>query len=157
MTRPARRQVPCGECALCCTYVAVEIPAPDSVEHASEILWYLYHEHVSVHVSEDGWMVQFETRCRNLDDARRCRVYAERPISCREYDETECDVNAADEYTAFYAPEEFLAYLERHHAQVHKWLRAQYVPDAEAVRRAGPRGPAPFARRLATLRAAGER
>lgn len=156
-TATVPRQVPCGDCALCCTYVAVEVPAPDTVENASEMLWYLYHEGVSVHVSVDGWMVQFATRCRNLDEARRCRIYAERPISCREYDERECDVNAADEFTAFYAPAEFLAYLERHHADVYRWLRAKFVPDAAAVRRAGPRGQASFARRLATLRAAGGR
>ena len=83
MGRKKRRKVPCGSCALCCTYVAVEIDPPDDVENASEIVWYLYHEHVSVHYGDDEWMLQFDTRCRNLDDDRRCRIYAQRPISCR--------------------------------------------------------------------------
>ena len=38
-----RQQVPCLTCALCCTYIAVQIDAPDTAKEASEVLWYLYH------------------------------------------------------------------------------------------------------------------
>ena len=57
-----RVQVPCLTCALCCTYIALEIDAPDTAKGASEVLWYLYHDRVTVYYDpdegDDGWHVQ---------------------------------------------------------------------------------------------------
>ena len=59
--------VVCTECGKCCTYVSVGINEPSSVRNASDILWYLYHEQVSIYRDGDGeWSVVFETRCRHL-------------------------------------------------------------------------------------------
>ena len=60
-------RVPCTECARCCRYLGVGINAPTTPRLATDVLWYLYHEHVSVYRDEDGeWSVLFETRCKNL-------------------------------------------------------------------------------------------
>jgi len=50
----------CLECGHCCTYVAVGINAPTRLRYATDLLWYLYHERVSVHLDLDGeWSVIF--------------------------------------------------------------------------------------------------
>ena len=64
--KPAGR-VHCLQCAKCCTYVAIGMNAPTTPKLASEILWHLYHQGVSVCRDEAGeWYVQFEARCRTL-------------------------------------------------------------------------------------------
>ena len=106
-----RKQVGCLSCALCCSYIAVAIDGPVSVKAATEILWHLYHDYVSVYRdSDDEWMVQFETRCRHLQDDNKCAIYETRPHICRTYSELTCEVNSDDEGTNFYSPESFLAY-----------------------------------------------
>ena len=64
---PAPGHVSCLQCAKCCTYVAVGINAPTTPKLATEVLWHLYHQGVSVCRDEAGeWYVQFEARCKNL-------------------------------------------------------------------------------------------
>src|ERR1700742_17312 len=53
----------CAQCGLCCTYLAIEIDGPTSVKRATELLWYLYHQDVSLYLNDDDWMIQFETTC----------------------------------------------------------------------------------------------
>lgn len=138
VVQPSRPMIPCTECALCCTYVAVGIEAPTTVKRATDILWFLYHEKVSVFRAVDGeWYVKFETRCRNLTDDRRCGIYEQRPHRCREYDETGCEVNAPDEGKAFYTPVDFLQYLERRRKKLYRTLVRRYVPPGRML---GARG-----------------
>ena len=62
----------------------------------------------------DGeWAVVFETRCRHLEGSLLCAVYPERPIICRDFDNTTCDVNDPVGGLALATPEEFLAALEQ--------------------------------------------
>ncbi len=131
VVQPVRPMVPCKECALCCTYVAVGIDAPTTVKRATDILWFLYHEKVSVfRAVEGGWYVQFETRCRNLTGDRMCGIYEQRPHQCREFDETACEVNATDEGKYFHTPMEFLEYMERRRKKLYRVLVRKYVaPD----------------------------
>ena len=89
--------VPCTSCGQCCRYVAVGINSPSRRRYATDILWYLYHDGVTVYLDSDGdWSVVFETRCRNLDDSLLCRIYEHRPQICRSFDNTTCEVNAPD-------------------------------------------------------------
>ena len=106
--------MPCTECARCCRYVGVGINAPTTPRLATDVLWYLYHENVSVYRDEQGeWSVLFETRCRNLRADLRCDVYAERPHICRGFDNLGCEVNApSPRALTFREPSEFLAWLE---------------------------------------------
>jgi Fe-S-cluster containining protein len=116
--------VPCLECGQCCRYVAVGIDAPTSIRAASEIVWHLYHENVSVYRdADDEWVVQFEARCRNLQDDNKCAIYEHRPQICRDHSEISCEVNSADdEGITFVRAEEFIAYLERRHKRVFRAL-----------------------------------
>jgi len=125
----ARPLVACTDCGKCCTYVSVGINEPSSLRNASDILWYLYHEHVSIYRDGDGeWSVVFETRCRHLQGSLLCGVYAERPLICRDFDNTTCDVNDPEGGRAFPTPEDFLAWLSTARPRVHRRLVERYVP-----------------------------
>jgi len=154
-----RRQVPCALCGLCCTYVTADIGPPTTVERASRIVWYLYHEGVSVWWDRaSAWLVQFETRCRFFGDDGRCEVHARRPHVCRDLDERTCEVNAPDEGLLFQQPAPFLDWLARRRPSVHaRLLAAGLVPDAETLRREpAARGPlTPYIERYTVLRESG--
>jgi Fe-S-cluster containining protein len=129
-----RTQVGCLTCALCCSYIAVEIDAPSSVKSATEILWHLYHHQVSVYRdSDDEWVVQFETRCRHLQADNKCGIYETRPHICREYSEDSCEVNAEDEGTTFYTPQAFLDYLQGRSKRVYAAVAKAYMPAPEQL------------------------
>jgi len=121
----------CTECARCCTYVAVGINAPTTARLATDVLWYLYHESVSVYADDDGeWSVVFETRCRNLAEDRRCGIYACRPHICRSFDNRRCEVNAPSDATlSFRAPAQFLAWLEKTRPRLLDRIEQEFVPD----------------------------
>jgi Fe-S-cluster containining protein len=129
----AQPAIPCLSCALCCSYVAVEIDGPAKLKGATEILWYLYHPGVSVYVDEGEWMVQFETRCQHLLPDRRCGIYETRPPICREYDEVGCEVNADVVGQALYTPREYLAYLAQHHKRIHSLIKRRFLPSEESL------------------------
>jgi len=148
--------VPCLTCGLCCTYIAVAIDAPDTVRAATEIMWHLYHDHVSVYRdSDDEWMVQFETRCRHLAQDNRCAIYETRPPICRTYAETTCEVNAEDEGMSFYSPAAFLAYLAQRSRRIFGAVQKRFLPGPEhlAPRALAPqRQPPAFEQRYLALR-----
>jgi len=105
--------VACTDCAKCCTYVAVGINAPTTPRYVTDVLWYLYHDKVSVYVDGDGeWCVQFETRCRQLGGDLLCGIYGQRPHICRAFDNESCDVNSREgEAFSFRTPTAFLTWL----------------------------------------------
>jgi len=123
--------VPCTECARCCRYVGVGINAPTTPRLATDVLWYLYHEHVSVYRDEHGeWSVLFETRCRNLRADLRCDVYEERPHICRGFDNLACEVNAPSARAlTFREPAEFLAWLAARRPRLHAKLAGRFAPE----------------------------
>jgi Fe-S-cluster containining protein len=134
----------CAQCGLCCTYLAIEIDGPTTVKRATELLWYLYHEHVSLYVNDDAWMVQFETTCRYLTADRRCGVYATRPHICREFSEQDCEVNTGDgDGQTFYTVAAFMEYLKQAKPRVYALVMKGYAPPEEAKRDLHP-----FERRL---------
>jgi Fe-S-cluster containining protein len=139
-----RKSFDCSACGLCCTYVAIEIDGPTTTKRATEILWYLYHEGVSIYVNDDSWMVQFETTCRFLTADKRCGVYATRPHICREFSEQECEVNTGDDGHTFYTPATFMAYVKQTRPRVYAHVMKDYAPPVEAET---PEPPA-FQRRL---------
>jgi hypothetical protein len=130
MVNPPARLTECTECAKCCTYVAVPIEPPDSAKDATTILWFLYHEKVSVYRDSDGeWSVVFQTRCQNLRSDLRCGVYDERPHICRDFDNTTCEVNSPEGGREFFAPEEFLSWLQMDNPRVYRAIAKEHVPD----------------------------
>jgi hypothetical protein len=123
--------VPCTECGRCCTYVAVGINAPTTPRMATDILWYLYHQGVSVYRDHGGeWAVMFDARCRHLQDDLLCAVYADRPHICRAFDNTGCEVNAPGGMTVYREPGEFLEYLKTKRPKVYRTIAKKYVPGS---------------------------
>jgi Fe-S-cluster containining protein len=153
-----RNPVGCLTCGLCCTYIAVAIDGPISAKAASEILWHLYHDGVSIYRDgDDEWMVQFESRCRHLLLDNKCGIYEQRPHICREYSEETCEVNAEGEGITFYAPDEFLDYLERTHKRIYRAIAKTHVPERALLGRIGSiQNHEPFQARFLRLRALGE-
>ena len=127
---PAPGRVSCLQCARCCTYVAVGINAPTTPKLATEILWHLYHQGVTVCRDEAGeWYVQFEARCKNLGEGNLCVVYLNRPHICRAYDDQSCEVNAPQAgLIEFKDPKHFLEYLSRKRPAIFKVIEKKYVP-----------------------------
>lgn len=130
--RPGAAPIPCLDCGHCCTYLAVGINAPRTPRYATDVLWYLYHERVSVHRDVGGeWSVVFETRCRNLQDDFKCSVYAQRPHICRAFDNEGCEVNAPDNRDrVWHTPVEFLEFLRGWQPRVYLTVRKRYLPEA---------------------------
>lgn len=156
---PERSQVGCLTCGLCCTYIAVGIDGPANAKSASEILWHLYHEGISIYRDGDNeWMVQFESRCRHLQDDNKCGIYEQRPHICRDYSEESCEVNSDGVGTTFYSPAEFLDWLKKKRKRVYESIASNYVPRADKLGRSpgNVRNHEPFEARFLRLRNLGE-
>lgn len=150
---PVPGRVSCLQCARCCTYVAVGINAPTTPKLATEILWHLYHQGVTVCRDEAGeWYVQFEARCKNLGPGNLCEVYLNRPHICRAYDDQTCEVNAPQiDLIEFKEPSQFLEYLRAKRPKVFKAIEHKYVPLAHQPGKA----PRPAAARKTSDRSRG--
>jgi Fe-S-cluster containining protein len=126
---PKPALVECTTCGKCCTYVSVGIDPPRSVTSATEMLWYLYHQNVTLYRDGDGeWSVVFETRCRNLAPDLLCSIYEHRPEICRDFDNKTCEVNDPEGGLAINTPQELLDYLRVRRPKLFKKLEAKYVP-----------------------------
>jgi Fe-S-cluster containining protein len=127
--------VPCTSCAKCCTYVGVGINAPRNLRYATDVLWYLYHENVTVHRDSDGeWMVIFESRCKQLGQDLLCGVYEQRPVVCRDFDNRSCEVNAPGRGQTYTEPAQFLDWLRASRPGLYKRLAGKYVPPQLTAR-----------------------
>lgn len=108
---------PCFNCALCCSYMAVEIDEPTTNREYDYIVWYLYHPGVSVFVDWEGdWYLKIDVPCRHLTANGMCGVYEERPVICREFSFQDCEKNNPDEPPdkwLFTSADEFLGWFER--------------------------------------------
>lgn len=86
---------PCSGCGDCCTYVATQIDNPSTFKQYENVYWYLTHENVAVYIDWEGdWYLEFQTRCRNLTEARACGIYIDRPVVCSEFSWTDCERNS---------------------------------------------------------------
>lgn len=146
--------VECTACGRCCTYVGIAINPPSRPRWATDVLWYLYHEKVSVYRDGAGeWSVHFETRCRNLGPDLRCGVYRERPHICRCFDYRSCEVNQPAEGTLeFREPRAFLDWLRAERPRVYARIEAGQVPPS--LRRSAFDGTQQLVRRRAVARRA---
>lgn len=119
---------PCFQCAKCCTYVAIEIDPPTTMKEYDYIVWYLYHEGLSVFVDWEGdWFVKFETRCKHLTPQGLCGVYESRPAICKDFDWRECENTVRDEQPDKYLFEEAEDFVE--------WLRTRRPKSYARFRR----------------------
>ena len=148
--------VECTDCGRCCTYVGVGINAPASPRHATDVLWYLYHENVYVYVDGEGeWSVHFEARCRNLGPDLRCGVYVDRPHICRTFDNRTCEANdPVHDTLTFREPAEFLDWLRERRPHLYAKIEKGFVPRALRPVRKATASTARIARRRAVARKA---
>jgi Fe-S-cluster containining protein len=97
------------------------------------VLWYLYHENVSVQRDDAGeWTVNFEARCKNLQDDLLCGVYESRPVVCREFDNQTCEVNSPAGGQVFTEPAQFLDWLRAKQPRLYQKIARKYLPPARA-------------------------
>jgi Fe-S-cluster containining protein len=137
---------PCFQCAKCCTYVAIEIDPPTTMKEYDYIVWYLYHEGLSVFVDWEGdWFVKFETHCKHLTPQGLCGVYDSRPAICKDFDWRDCENTNRDEPPdkwLFEEAEDFLAWLQERRpkswARFRRFLRRKHEtgeePELERVK-----------------------
>lgn len=138
----------CTQCGKCCTYVSIGINEPTRPKYATDALWYVYHDKVSIYIDGMGeWSVVFETRCRNLQDDLLCAIYEDRPHICRNFDNTTCDVNDPVGGRSIDTPEELLAVLKAEYPKVYKKLAGRFIPGVFADKPPGP----PRRRRLGVI------
>ena len=108
---------PCFGCVACCTYVAIEIDTPTTMKEYDYIVWYLYHQGVSIFVDWDGnWYIKFETRCEHLTPVGLCDSYSSRPIICKEFEWRECENHVKNEPAdkwLFETSDDFLRWFEK--------------------------------------------
>jgi uncharacterized protein len=131
-TQPAAPS--CTACGLCCSYVAIEVDQPSTVKRATQLLFYLYHEGVSLYENGDDWMVQFESTCRYLLPDYRCGVYTTRPHICREFSEQNCEVNTGDDGHTFYTAGQFMEHLKQTRPRVYRLVMKDYTPPPDPPR-----------------------
>ena len=108
---------PCFQCVQCCTYVAIEIDTPDTMKEYYYIVWYLYHQGVSIFVDwESNWYIKFETRCEHLTPLGICDSYSSRPIICKDFEWRECENHVKNEPAdkwLFETSDQFLGWFEK--------------------------------------------
>ena len=108
---------PCFQCVECCTYVAIEIDTPTTMKEYDYIVWYLYHQGVSIFVDwESNWYIKFETRCEHLTPMGLCDSYSSRPIICKEFEWRECENHVKNEPAdkwLFETSDQFLGWFEK--------------------------------------------
>lgn len=108
---------PCFQCSQCCRYVAMEIDKPTTSKEYDYIVWYLYHEAISVFVDwSDDWYIKFDSKCKHLNSSGMCGIYDTRPVICREFGWKDCEKNnpeeAADKHL-FERADDFRTWLEK--------------------------------------------
>lgn len=98
----------------CCHYITQKIPAPESQEDFDHLLWQVSHKNISVFKDSTGWYLMIETPCEHLTSQGQCNIYQHRPQVCREYKNTFCEFDYANDtshFIHFFADyDAFLAY-----------------------------------------------
>jgi hypothetical protein len=129
----------CG--ARCCRYVTVAIATPLSEADWDEMRWWLAHQGVRVTKDDEGWMVEFETRCRHLRPDASCGAYENRMQLCEQHDATDCEFAEALDLEVLLESEEDLAtYLERRRLKRGRAVARAIRREAAQRRREPPSG-----------------
>lgn len=106
----------CRRCrGTCCSYMAIEIDEPTTLDDFQNIRWYCAHKETWVFKEEDGeWHVVFNTPCDKLNEDYSCSIYGERPQVCRDHKFGECDYFLRGEFELeMHTLEEVDAYLRQ--------------------------------------------
>jgi hypothetical protein len=125
----------CAGCQRCCTYVAVEVDAPDVPWMYDQYVWLLYHKSVWMYVEKGNkWFVQFETVCEKLAPTGACNVHGSHPVLCKEYDARSCERRGelSDVVARFFDGDDLVRWLEAkrpaHYKRYRAWFDAAHAP-----------------------------
>ena len=133
---------PCSGCGECCTYIATQIDDPSTFKEYENIYWYLTHENVGVYIDWDGdWYLEFQTKCRNLTEARTCGIYVDRPRVCSDFSWTDCERNSKEQGWKHYfkSYEDLLGFMQARRPKAF----ARYARKRREMLRARERSAAP--------------
>jgi len=132
----------CAGCQRCCTYVAVEVDAPDAPWMYDQYVWLLYHKGVWMYVEKGNrWYVQFETVCEKLAPSGACNVHGSHPALCKDYDARNCERRGeiSDITARFFDGDDLVRWLAEkrpaHHKRYRAWYEKQHAPTEP------PKGP----------------
>ena len=91
----------CNDCKqLCCNYITVKIPAPRTIRDFDGLLWQLAHKNVEAFRDHTGWHLLVNNKCSHLKKNGACRIYDNRPITCREHSVENCEFHGSVEESA---------------------------------------------------------
>jgi uncharacterized protein len=117
--KPSREELSPGEClctycpAKCCRYFALPIDDPTTWKEFQYMRWFLMHEGATVFTEEGSWYLLVHARCAHLADGGLCRIYADRPEICRQYNTRNCEYEDDWVYDRYLeTPEQVLEYAE---------------------------------------------
>ncbi len=126
---PAQGMALCQGCNRCCTYVSVEVDAPNVPWMYDQYVWLLEHRGVWMYVQTGNqWYVQFETVCEQLADDNRCKIHGRHPVLCKEYDARSCERRGelTQILARFYRGDDLVRWLEAnrpvHYRRYREWF-----------------------------------
>lgn len=105
---------PCEFCnGRCCRYFALPIDTPGNYQEFDYLRWFLTHENASVFRDDETYYLLVHSKCRNLDDQNRCKIYSTRPKICRDYSSEKCEYLDVIPYEGYFeVPEQVEEYAE---------------------------------------------
>jgi uncharacterized protein len=80
--------------AKCCSYMSMEIDAPDDLSDYENMLWYIAHQNIHLYVVDDEWFLNVLNKCNFLGENNMCQIYDRRPSICREHSVEGCEYGA---------------------------------------------------------------
>jgi hypothetical protein len=129
----------CSGCVRCCTYVAVEVDAPDTPWQYDQYVWLLYHKNIWMYVEKGNhWYVQFETVCDKLAPNGQCTVHGAHPVLCKTYDARSCERRGvlSDVIARFKDGGDLVRWIAenrpRHHARYMAWFTKEHASGNSA-------------------------
>ncbi len=140
----AQSMMLCAGCVRCCTYVAVEVDAPDTPWQYDQYVWLLYHKNIWMYVEKGNhWYVQFETVCDKLSPTGQCTVHGEHPVLCKKYDARSCERRGelSDVIARFQDGQDLVRWIAaqrpKHHARYLAWFRKEHAGEGDGASAAG--------------------
>ena len=82
----------CIKCpAPCCRDLAMMITKPRTRAEIDDLKWHLHYNTVSVAIRNYRWYLTIKGKCIYLDRNNMCKIYAKRPLKCRQHLPPDCE------------------------------------------------------------------
>lgn len=104
----------CAGCpAYCCKDLTLMITKPRTKEEIELLKWQLQFDTVRVFITNYRWHVVIKGKCMYLDRNNMCKIYKDRPSTCRRHNPPDCERYGDYWDVMIETPEELDAYLSR--------------------------------------------